>query len=195
MKLSILIPCLPETESQNYLGRLMHILKPQIERYPNVELLTNNADRTTPTGTKRNELISRAKGEYFTQIDCDDTVPIYYVSELLKAIKYSPDVVTFQGHMITDGTNKKNFTIKLGEAYEERNGHYYRYPNHLCCFKKSIVEHIKFLPIWFKEDYHWATSIRDKGLLKSEIHIDSDMYCYDYKTKKPRNSIYSRARR
>lgn len=191
--LSILIPYLPEPESQNYLNRLMNILNPQLERYPNVEVLTNNADRSMSTGAKRNELISRAKGEYFVQIDCDDTVPIYYVSELLKAIEQNPDVITFQGYMTTDGANRRDFTIKLGESYEERNRHYYRYPNHLCCFKKSVVEHIKFSNIWFQEDYIWATEIRNKGLLKTSVHINTDMYHYCFISKK-KHTVNSRAR-
>ncbi len=195
MILSILIPTLPEPESQNYLGRLMSILKPQIERYKDsVEIVVDNAPRGIPTGTKRNNLIANSTGEYFVQIDCDDTVPVYYVSELLKAIKKNPDVVTFQGHMITDGKNRRNFTIKLGERYEEREGHYYRYPNHLCCFKRSVVGQVRFQPIWIQEDYNWATEIRNKGLLKSEVHIRSQMYCYDYKSYKP-SALHLKIRR
>jgi glycosyltransferase involved in cell wall biosynthesis len=183
MKLSILIPTLPEPESQNYLKRLLSILNPQVENRTDVEILTHDGPRSMPTGTKRNELIARSQGEYFSQIDCDDVVPIYYVSELLKAITQTPDVITFQGHMLTDGANRKNFTIKLGEKYEERDNHYYRYPNHLSCFRKSIVQHIKFQPIWIQEDYRWATELRDKNILRAEVHIPLQMYVYDYKTK------------
>lgn len=198
MKLSILIPTLPEPDSRIYLERIVGILSPQIKDKSEVEILTNNADRSMPTGAKRNELISIAKGEYFVQIDCDDTVPIYYVSELIKAIGQSPDVVTFQGHMLTDGANRRDFTIKLGEGYEERNSHYYRYPNHLCCFKKSVVESVKFPHIWVQEDYLWATEIRNRGLLKTEVHIPIQMYCYDFKTNKIGSidrSVNSRARK
>lgn len=183
MKLSILIPTLPEPESQNYLKRLLSILYPQIENRTDVEILTHDGPRSMPTGTKRNELIARSQGEYFSQIDCDDVVPIYYVSELLKAIEQTPDVITFQGHMLTDGANRKNFTIKLGEKYEERDNHYYRYPNHLCCFRRSIVQHIKFQPIWIQEDYKYATELRDKNILRNEVHLPIQMYVYDYKTK------------
>ena len=184
VKLSILIPTLPEPDSQNYLKRIRSILQPQLEIQPEAELIIHDAPRSMPTGTKRNELIARANGEYIVQIDCDDTVPIYYISELLKAIKHNPDVITFKGYMITDGANRRNFTIKLESDYTEKDGHYYRWPNHLACYKKSLIEHIKFQPIWIQEDYQWSLAVKKEGLLKHEIHLDQDMYCYDFKTKK-----------
>lgn len=188
IKLSILIPTLPEPESQNYLKRLMSILDPQLVNNP-VEVLMIDSPRSMPTGTKRNDLISIAQGEYVVQIDCDDVVPIYYVSELLKAIEQNPDVITFKGFMTTNGADRRNFTIKLGSDYNERDGHYYRFPNHLCCYKKSLIQNIKFQPIWVQEDYQWAVAVKNSGVLKSEIHIENWMYHYDYKTKV--NTVHS----
>lgn len=195
MKLSILIPTLPEPESQSYLKRLISVLDQQ-GSFMNVQVITHDGPRSMPTGTKRNELISRAKGEYFSQIDCDDLVPNNYVSDLLKAIEQNPDVITFKGFMTTNGANKSNFIIKLGSDYTEKNGHYYRWPNHLCCFKKSLVQHIKFEPIWQQEDYLWSLAVKNSGVLKNEIHIDKDMYHYDFKTKVHKtNTVQSRRMR
>lgn len=185
MKLSILIPTLQEQRSITFLKRLTNILNPQISRYPGeVEIRIHDAGRSMPTGQKRNELIHNSDGEYFSMIDCDDIVPMYYVNELMKAIESGPDVITFVGYMTTDGGNRKDFTIKLGEKYEERDGRYYRYCNHLCCFKRSVVGHIKYRPIWVQEDYFYATEIRDKKLLKTEVHIDKPMYHYDFQSRK-----------
>lgn len=181
MILSILIPTLPEPESQAYLHRLRGLLAPQIVE--GVEIIEDCSPRNIPTGSKRNALIDRAQGQYFCQIDTDDIVPNYYVKELLNAIQKSPDVITFKGFMTTDGGNRANFIIKLGERYEERRGQYIRYPNHLCAFKRDLVKHVRFEPIWIQEDYIWATKIRDLGLLKTEVHIEKDMYHYDYKNK------------
>lgn len=181
MILSILIPTLPEPESQAYLSRLRGLLAPQI--CEGVEIIEDASPRNVPTGSKRNSLIDRAQGQYFCQIDTDDIVPNYYVKEILNAIKNEPDVITFNGFMTTDGGNRRNFIIKLGEHYEERDGKYIRYPNHLCVFKRDLVKHVRFEPIWIQEDYRWATKIRDLGLLKTEVHISKDMYHYDYKNK------------
>lgn len=195
MKLSILIPTLNEPESINYLHRLNNILDPQIARYPGqVEKVINDAGRFMPTGTKRNELIKNSVGEYFVQIDCDDIVPAYYVDELMKAIEQGPDVVSFIGEMTTNGENKRGFTIKLGSKYEEKNGHYYRFCNHLCCYKRSTVEHVTFPDLWVQEDYLWAVKIQP--LLKTEVHIsDKLMYLYDFKVKQKAQTVYQRRRR
>lgn len=179
MKLCILIPTLNDSYNINKLTRLKNVLVPQIERHREVSILINDAGRAMPTGTKRNELIKNSDSEYFSMIDDDDMVPSFYVSELLKAIESNPDVVTFNGWMTNNGTGRKNFVIKLGEKYEERNGVYYRYPNHLCAFKRSVVSHVRFPAIWQQEDYQWATEIMHKKLLQTEVHINEDLYHYD----------------
>lgn len=195
MKLSILIPTLNEPESINYLHRLKNILVPQVERYAGeVEIVINDAGRSMSTGHKRNELIRNSTGDYFSMIDTDDLVPSYYVNEFMRAVESEPDVVSFIGYMTTNGENRREFTIKLGEKYEERHGQYFRYPNHLCFFKRSVVEHIKFPDVWVQEDYMWATEIMRRKLLKSEVHINKTMYHYDFKTK-PNHNKYERVRR
>lgn len=163
------------------LKRLTNILNPQIERYPGqVELSIHDAPRSMPTGTKRNHLIKNTDSEYFVFVDCDDLVPIYYVSELMTAIQQGPDVVSFIGYMTTDGHNRQNFTIKLGSSYVERNGHYYRWPNHLTAMKRERVQHIKFPDVWKQEDYIWSKQIHERKLLKTEIHVQKDLYHYDF---------------
>lgn len=193
MKLSILIPTLNEPESIRYLRRLRGILDPQVAKYSGeVEIRINDAGRAMPTGTKRNLLIANSDGEYFSQIDCDDIVPEYYVDELMKAISSGPDVVTFNGFMTTNGASRREFVIMMSCKYYEENGVYYRYPNHLCCFKRSTVGHVKFPPIWVQEDFNWATEIKNRKLLKSEVHLGNKwMYHYDFKTKQnaPRHHI------
>lgn len=188
IRLSILVCTLNEPYSIDMLKRLRNILDPQIERFRGqIELLIHDAGRFMPTGTKRNELIKQSEGDYIVFIDTDDVVMSYYIDEMMKAIESSPDVITFIGWMTTDGNHRRNFTIKLGSDYAERGGHYYRWPNHLACFKKSLVENIKFPDIWVQEDYIWSKAVRDRNVLKTEVHIVKDMYWYDFRTKKPRN--------
>lgn len=183
MKLSILIPTLPERF--NYLKRLKNILEPQVARYPGqVEINIHDGGRQFTTGRKRNDLIAMCSGEYFVQVDDDDCVPVYYVDELMKAIEQGPDVITFKGYMTTDGSRRQDFTIKLGLKYETRNNHHYRFPNHLCAYKKSVVSAVKFPDITVMEDFQWASQINKMGLLKSEVHIDKELYFYDFRTRK-----------
>lgn len=176
MKLSILIPTLPERKPK--LDALVKSITAQ-GHTDQVQLLWDSAGREVPTGRKRNTLMNSCDSEYFCFIDDDDKVPNYYVSEMLNAIAKNPDVVTFIGYMTTNGKDRRNFTIKLGSKYEERNGHYYRFPNHLCAFKKPLVNHIRFPETWMQEDYQWAKLINDRKILKTEVHIQRDMYHYD----------------
>jgi len=187
MRLAILIPTLPETYSINLLNRLNTILDPQIAKWHGqVTKHIHDAGRSMPTGTKRNELIRNTDSDYFVFVDSDDLVPSYYVDDLMRAISEGPDVVTFIGDMTTNGVNKRKFTIKLGEKYEERNGEYFRYPNHISCVRREAVKGITFQPIWEREDFLWATEVMQRKVLKTEIHITRPMYLYDYITNKPK---------
>lgn len=183
-KLSILICTLPEDRSIQKLARLRGILIPQLAEFPDdVEVLHHETDRSVPTGTKRNELISVCNGSHFCFVDDDDILAKTYVKDILKALESDPDVVTFNGFMTTDGHSRVDFEIRLGEGYEERNGKYYRWPNHLAVMKRSLVQHIKFEPITMGEDYIWSKTIRDLGLLKTSVHIEKELYHYDFEQK------------
>jgi glycosyltransferase involved in cell wall biosynthesis len=186
MILSICIPSLPEPKSQEHFKNLISILGPQLTN--EVEIVQDTRDRRTPTGTKRNAMYANASGKYVCSIDCDDWISPDYVTEVLEAAKSDPDVITFQGWMTENGRNHVNWTIKLGEKYEARNlngvVHYFRFPNHLVAMKKSKIESVKFPDVWQGEDYRWAKEIHDRGLLKSEVHINKQLYHYKYVSNK-----------
>ena len=185
MKLSILICTLPEERNVNKLLQLQRNLLPQIAKHDGVvEVMHNSAGREVPTGTKRNKLIKASRGEYFCFVDDDDILAPTYVEDILNAIESKPDVITFNGWMTTNGKSRVDFVIKLGEGYEERNGKYYRWPNHLAVMRKSVVEAVSFEPIWQGEDYIWSKTIRELGLLKTSVHIEKDLYHYDFESNK-----------
>jgi glycosyltransferase involved in cell wall biosynthesis len=184
MKFAILICTLPERVQ--ILRRLTHELDRQKEKYNGlVNYKCHDAGRSMSTGRKRNELIEQSMSDYFSFCDDDDMVSGDYVDKIMNAIESTPDVVTFNGYMTTNGRDRRGFTIKLNSRYEEINGHYYRFPNHLCAFKRDRVQHVKFPDQYMQEDYAWAKTIHDRRLLKTEIHIDSDLYWYDFNSHKP----------
>lgn len=178
MNFLILICTLPERAEK--LRRLTKCLDRQKANYK-----IHDAGRSMTTGMKRNQLIEQSSSDYFSFIDDDDLVSDNYYQSITDAIQSGPDVVTFCGYMTTNGAQRKNFTIKLGSAYEERNGHFYRFPNHLCAFKRDKVRHIKFPDQHQQEDYHWAKMIHDRRLLKTEVHLPQELYWYDFQTNKP----------
>lgn len=185
MKLSILICTLPERA--HHLNHMMSLLSPQFQ--DGVEIISDNRQRSVPTGQKRNELIKRAQGEWIVFVDDDDHIEPTYIADILKALESNPDVVTFKGWMTTNGKANVDWCIKLGEKYEARTDpdgitRYYRFPNHLCPMRKSLVQDIKFQHIWQGEDYGWAKKINDFGLLKTEVHIEKRLYHYKFITGK-----------
>jgi glycosyltransferase involved in cell wall biosynthesis len=180
----ILICTLPERV--NLLRRLTNELDKQKAKYPGlVDYKCHDAGRAMTTGQKRNQLIEQSMSDYFSFCDDDDMVSTDYIEKIMTAIESNPDVVTFNGYMTTNGRDRRGFTIKLGSKYEERDRHYYRFPNHLCAFKRDKVNHIKFPEVWVQEDYIWAKTINDRKLLKTEVHIESDLYYYEFRTDKP----------
>lgn len=186
--LAILICTLPERFGK--LNRLLSVLKPQIANFPEqVFLQIHDAGRSMPTGKKRNELIEQTQSDYFVFIDDDDVVSTRYVQLILAAMEQDPDVITFNGWMTTNGKDRRNWTIRLGSDYMEKNSMFYRWPNHIVPMKRELVRGIKFPEIWIQEDYQWSKKIRDYGILKTEVHINHDLYHYDCNTKetaKPR---------
>lgn len=180
MILSILIPTLPER------AHLLQRCAEHIGTHPEVEILIDNRPRGTTTGQKRNDLIDRAQGEYICFVDDDDFVQPGYINEIIYAIKANgfPDCVTFEGWMTTDGKHTADWVIKLGENYEDRGGIYYRFPNHLVPIKKRIAQKVKFPNKTQGEDYEWALQIKQRGLIKTSVHINKKLYHYAYITKK-----------
>jgi cellulose synthase/poly-beta-1,6-N-acetylglucosamine synthase-like glycosyltransferase len=185
MILSILIPTL--TKRRDQLNQLIVNLQNQISGTNSqglVEILINEDQGQKNTGLKRNELKKIAKGDYIIYLDDDDEPAQIYISELLKAAEHKKDCIVFNGYVTTNGKDRVNFKLRLGEKYEARDGLYYRYPNHITAMKRELVKDVDFPLKTVGEDYEYATKIRDLGLLKSQYVIEKDLYHYKFLTKK-----------
>ena len=181
MKLNILIPTLNEPWNITMLKRLRNILDPQIERYAGqVEIVLNDTGRSIMIGEKRNRMIADTDSEYFCFIDDDDFVNSYYVSSIMRALEHNPDVVTFNGWYVENNKTRKKFEIRLGHPYQDLPTKFLRWPNHITVMRRSCVDKVKFPPIKTGEDYTWSKEIRDRKLLKTSVHIEQDLYTYDF---------------
>lgn len=183
MILSVLICTIPERS--HHLNSIMTQLSAQNQ--DGVEIIVDNRDKGVPTGTKRNELIRKATGEYVCFVDDDDDITHDYISSILEAAKQNPDCITFEGWMTTNGLHRVHWIIKLGEKYEARTDpdgvtRYYRFPNHLVPIRRSIASQVQFPGIWQGEDYQWAVKLQP--LLKTSVHIPKLMYHYKFITNK-----------
>lgn len=164
--------------------RLMTILQPQLERHPECELIIDATGREMMTGTKRNKLMDRAVGEYTVFVDVDDRIADDYLDKIMEAIKSNPDVITINGVYTCDGKDAKPWTMRLGMQYKDTPQCFQRWPNHIAPMKKALIQHIKFPDKRLGEDFEWSKRIHEMKILKSEVHIPSTMYYYEYISKK-----------
>lgn len=191
MTLSILIPTIARHRA--LFGELAISLLKQVT--PDVEVLIDDRERI-PTGTKRNDLISRARGMYTVFVDSDDMIADDYVQQIIGAatgyitetkdgaINTYPDAIVFTGIYTQNGRNPTKFRLSKDYPYEMVNGEYLRYPNHIVPIKRSITSQFKFPHVVYGEDYQWATAIHQSGLIKTEAKIEKDLYFYKYVVNK-----------
>ena len=174
MKFSILICSLEERHKQ-LMSLLLELYK---QRTNEIEVLTNIDNRQKTTGTKRNELLLQAKGDYIAFVDDDDKVAENYVSRILGAVKTNPDCVGMEG-LITFASKgivqKFIHSIKYDKWFE-KNGIYYRCPNHLSPVKRELALKVMFPDITVGEDYKYSEKLFSH--LKTEVYLQEPIYFY-----------------
>lgn len=188
--LSILLPTLPtRIEFRN---RISEMLTKSIVGYCNklgderklVELISDDSTGIS-IGYKRNILMNAARGEYMVFIDDDDRIADNYIELVMAGIATNPDCCSLNGIITTDGKDPRKFIHSIDyKEFFERDGVYYRCPNHLNVIKTELARQCPF-PDWQRsEDSNFAFQLRDKGLLKKEYKINELLYYYDYVTDK-----------
>lgn len=161
-----------------------HEAKDKIE----INISCDNGERST--GLKRNDLLKKARGIWVMFVDDDDTLPPYFVEELLKASESDADCFSISGIMTTNGAKEQYWEISKDFEYRTlRNDKgeewYQRFPNHITPIKREIACQFKFPDLYTFEDYQWALAIKNSGLIKTEYRIKRHpMYHYDFRTIK-----------
>ena len=185
IKLSILILSITE-RVDTYLKFLIDKLNMQIKNRP-IELVVLLDNQKNTIGSKRNQLLENAQGEYICFIDDDDDIADTYVAKIIKALKKRPDCVVFDSWVTMKKKKTKNNVkgkiCKFGIEYENKNQNeeYQRLPNHLMVIKKSLLQDIRFLNTNFGEDTDWSEKIKHR-IIKQE-RIDDILYYYNYDHK------------
>ncbi len=189
MILSILICSLEDRAVQ--LGNLLSGLNQQLRIYGNkaipegVEILVVTDKKENSTGFKRNILLKKATGDYVVFIDDDDSVPPYYIYEMVVACRSGADCIAINGHMTTDGAHpikwrlskdNDNVTIK-----EDGNDFYLRKTNHITAVKREHALKAMFPDKSNAEDKAYSEALNQH--LKTEFTIHLPMYHYNYSTK------------
>lgn len=184
---SILICTLKEREQS--FQRLYEKLKKQIQEEgldDKVEILFFLDNREKSIGAKRNALLRQSKGIYINFIDDDDDVHDHYIKMIYEKLQYRPDCVSLTGIITFNYENPKIFIHSIQyRTYLQKNGIYYRPPNHLNPIKRSIGSQFLFPDQSYSEDTDWAMQIVKSGLLKTEEVITEPYYFYLYIPNKP----------
>lgn len=177
--LSILIPTVKERE--HMLNSLIAKVKSQIPKRGLVEIVIYPDNREISIGAKRQQLLEACTTEWFVMIDDDDTISDYYISEALKALKSNPDCVTYYEAIITNG--RKEIADHSNKYSDWGGGRLIfscvRTPYYKDIIRTSIAKQIRFKDMRYGEDHDFSKRLKQSGLIKSEVHIDKEMYIYN----------------
>jgi hypothetical protein len=176
------------------LGRLP-LLMGELERQKNsiiskydgqkniIEILALVDDRAMTVGKKRNLLVQASCGDYVAFVDDDDFVSTDYLERIYEATRKNVDVVTFPVAVTIDGGATKMCYYSMNYLNESNDyDHYWRWPNHLCAMKRSIVIANPYEDISFGEDSAFAKKVRP--VLKTELSASNHpLYRYRFSSK------------
>ena len=175
-KLSILIASL---EDRGAKLRKLHGFLERQEVTGAVEILLSVDNGEKTTGQKRNELMMQAAGEYIVYVDDDDLVSPDYVIKILEAIDTHPDCCGMEG-VITfakTGVKRKFIHSMRIRGWYEREGIYFRCPNHINPVKRSLALQAKFPDLTWGEDRVYSDKL--SPLLQTEVMIMGPIYFYN----------------
>lgn len=182
MKWSILILTMPERKE--LLGRLLDCLAPQVEKYPDIEVMTKTSTRAKSVGDQRQEMLDKAIGNYVCFVDDDDLVSPDYVAKIYPLLD-GVDYIGFPVHTFRDGNfygaayhSLKHKSWNSNKMYAERD------LSHLNPIRRELALQAK-MEGGYGEDHRWASRLRDLGIVKTEHYIPEVMYYYHIRTYKP----------
>jgi len=186
-RLSILMATVPERAE--VFARLDGELKAQAKGLP-VEFIVDDRPRGPITvGTKRNDMVKAAKGDYVVHIDDDDWVSPEYVQTILNATATAPDCI---GHYeLVDGLDKvphvsiwSNRVPRWMEGARSRQmfgTHYARYTFHKTPIRREHALATGFKDMRFAEDHDFSQRLQALRLCRTEVFIPHVLYFYRYK--------------
>lgn len=186
MKLSILIPSVAERRG-TFIPKSLDMLYGQLESLPKeiqkeVEILFLIDNKARMLGSKRNNLVDMAQGEYVVFIDDDDRVEPDYIETLLKATESNADAINFIVSVSLNGEEAKlcYYSKDYVKDYNTSTT-YHRLPNHISCVKRDIAKKVPFLDIKKGEDAAYSKMLKQH--LTTEHQINRVLYHYDWNEK------------
>ncbi len=157
-----------------------------------VEATVYTDDKILTIGEKRERLYLMAKGGYSWQIDSDDSIAFNAIELILNAIKSNPEVdcITFRERCMMNGEYKtSNHSLKYSQWMDRSDGFdYVRSPFYKDVIRTDIAKSVPFEHIRFNEDERWSKALYPN--LHTEIHINEELYYYNYEPKESHAERY-----
>lgn len=192
MKLSILIPTIPER--QNMYGILFKKLKDQVrfcnDTHPSlgkIEILFDDREKFTisglTVGAKRNALLKAARGEYLCFLDDDDDIAPNYAETLLRFCQGDKDIYTFNSLFVCD-TYWSLIRMSLSNIENEQatpEKIVQRKPWHICPVRSEIAKNYKFPDINNAEDWGWMEQVLK--MCNTEERTEKIIHSYRHSSK------------
>lgn len=182
-QLSILVPTL--VSRRGLRQELFTVLERQAKFAGDVEILWEEDDGRIPSGTKRNRLMGRSRGEYVCFVDDDDMVTPDYVQRIRLGTLKGDDVVSFQLERIGDDRPRAvhSFSIHHHQDKQWSDGVRQYQANHLCAWRRDLALAVPFPPnIGYDDDVFSYTPRAASGLVETEYHIPEVLYTYYYRS-------------
>jgi len=153
-------------------------------------IIKDNKEMTI--GEKRDQLYNAAEGLFSWQIDEDDDIADNAIQLILEDIKSNPEIpcIAFRERCMMNGVYKSsNHSIRYSQWMDNQDGFdYVRSPFYKDVIRTDIAKSVPFPKIRYNEDEQWAKALYPK--LTSEIHIDQELYYYNYEPKDSHEERY-----
>lgn len=209
VELSILIPSTPDRKndlskllecilSQEYMRKLdvFDVEGMACWRYWDllcpIEVLVFEDAKVMTIGEKREWLYKYAKGTHSIQVDSDDLLAPNAIQLILEAIRSNPEIscITFRERCMINGVYKSsNHSICYPQWMDNSDGFdYVRCPFYKDVIRTDIAKSVPIPHIRYNEDEQQSMAL--KPFLVDEIHIEQELYYYNYEPKESHEERY-----
>ena len=188
MTWDILILTMPTRK--DYLNRLLKVLRPQVQKYPEVAILIRTCNPLMPLGENREFLRCGSLADYISFVDDDDLVASDYVSRIHPLLD-GVDQIGFEVEVSVDGIKspKRDIHSLREPGWFDTPTHFNRDISHLNPMRRELAL-LEPMEGGHGEDSRWSSRMR--GKVHTEHYIDAILYYYLFRTRKDRAEICPR---
>jgi hypothetical protein len=177
MKWEILILTMPERCW--ILNRLLTMLRPQVDKYPDVEILVHEHDPNISLGQNREVLRQKSSAEYVNFVDDDDLVAEDYVAKIYPLLD-GVDFVGFQAAVYRNGVYEPTLRTSISlrhKTWSNDDKGYYCDISHLGPMRRELALKVP-MEGGRGEDARWAAALRNLQIVSTEHYVPEVMYHY-----------------